>query len=113
MSLIIILVIVWGTWKLFVDSVNLALDAVPKHINIDKVRNYLLNLDGVESIHDFHIWGISTTDVALTAHLHMPNKANDGFISELQHELQHKFGIGHTTFQIEDKVLEENCMTDC
>lgn len=113
MSLIIIVVIVWGTWKLFVDSVNLALDAVPKNINIDEVRAYLLSIDGVENIHDFHIWGISTTDVALTAHLYMPNKVNDNFISNLQHQLQHKFGIGHTTFQIEDKNLEENCMTDC
>lgn len=113
MSLLIILVILWGTWRLFIESINLALDAVPKHINIDEVRAFLLNKEGVENIHDIHIWGMSTSQVGLTAHLIMPNNPGDEFISDLQKELQKKFKISHTTFQIENKLVEENCNMDC
>lgn len=113
MSLLIILVIVWGTWKLFIESVNLALDAVPKHINIEEVRQFLLEQNGVEDIHDFHIWAISTTKVGLTAHLIMPQSPGDRFISNLQKELLHNYEIGHTTFQIENKIIEDNCTMDC
>lgn len=113
MSLIIIVVIVWGTLKLFIDSVNLALDAVPRHINIDKVRTYILALNEVHSIHDFHIWGISTTEVALTAHIYVPDSIPDNFLSNLDDKLHHEFGISHTTFQIENKAMEDNCNIDC
>ncbi len=113
MSLLIILVILWGTWRLFIDSINLALDAVPKHINIDEVRAFLLSKEGVENIHDIHIWGISTSQVGLTAHLIMPNSPGNEFISDLQKEMQKEFKISHTTFQIENKLGEENCNTDC
>jgi len=113
MSLLIILVIIWGTWRLFIESINLALDAVSKHINIEEVRTFLLTKDGVENIHDFHIWGMSTSQVGLTAHLIMPQKPDDSFIALLQEELLHKYGIGHTTFQIENKLIEENCTMDC
>ncbi len=109
MSFIIIAVILWGTWRLFTDSLNLALDAVPKHINIEKVRNFLLSQKDVESIHDLHIWAMSTTQVALTAHLKMSGKQDDTFIIFLQKELKQKFKIDHTTFQIENKETEENC----
>jgi len=113
MSLLIIFVIVWGTWSLFIDSINLALDAVPKHINIEEVRAFLLSKEGVEAIHDFHIWGLSTSQVGLTAHLIMPQNPENNFISDLQKELKNEFKISHTTFQIENKISEENCNMDC
>ncbi len=113
MSFIIIAVILWGTWKLFMDSVNLALDAVPKHVDLDKVRDYIASKNGVDGLHDLHIWAMSTTQIALTAHLEMPGGGSDQFIADLQSELKTKFGIGHTTFQIERQNLEINCETDC
>lgn len=112
-SFLIIAVIVWGTWRLFTDSVDLALDAVPKHINLEKVREFLLAQKGVENIHDLHIWAMSTTKVAWTAHLIIPEGINDNFIGDLQHELEHEFGINHTTLQIENKSIEEGCEIDC
>lgn len=113
MSFIIILVILWGTWRLFTDSIDLALDAVPKQIKLDKVRNFLLSQNGVDDIHDLHVWAMSTTQVALTAHLIMPNGFNDKFISKLQEALKNEFGIGHTTFQIEIERIEKEYKTDC
>ncbi len=113
MSFIIILVILWGTWRLFTDSIDLALDAVPKHIKLEKVRDFLSSQNGVEDIHDLHVWAMSTTQVALTAHLIMPKGFSDELISELQEALKNEFGIGHTTFQIENEKIEKECKTDC
>ncbi len=113
MSFLIIVVIIWGTWRLFTDSINLALDAVPKHIKIEDVRAYILSIDGVEDIHDLHIWAMSTTQVALTAHLIMPEGYEEKFVANLKEYLKHKFGIVHTTFQIEDKIIDKNCNNGC
>jgi len=113
MSFIIIVIILWGTWKLFTDSINLALDAVPKHISIEKVRNFLLSKEGVTDIHDLHIWALSTTQVALTVHLIMPKGHDDLFIKELQKELHDRFGIDHTTFQVENEDIQKECMNGC
>ena len=107
-SFVIIAVILWGTWRLFSESLDLALDAVPRHIKISKVREFLLNKQGVTSIHDLHIWAMSTTQVALTVHLVMPEGASDQFISQLQKELMDTFGIGHSTFQIENKDMSSD-----
>lgn len=112
-SFVIIAVILWGTWRLFSDSVNLALDAVPKNIDIEKVRLYIKSKNGVQNLHDLHVWAISTTQVALTAHLVMPGGNDDDFISKLQEDLKKKFNIGHTTFQIENENLQQVCDTDC
>jgi cobalt-zinc-cadmium efflux system protein len=113
MSFIIIAVILWGTWRLFSDSVNLALDAVPKNIDVDKVRRFILARKGVEDLHDLHIWAMSTTQIALTAHLVMPEGNDDYFITALQKELKEEFDIGHTTFQIENQNMEKKCETEC
>ncbi len=84
-----------------------------EQIKLDKVRNFLLSQNGVNDIHDLHVWAMSTTQIALTAHLIMPEGFNDEFISELQKKLEHEFGIGHTTFQIENERIEKECKTDC
>ena len=110
-SFVIIVVIVWGTWKLFTASIDLALDAVPKHIDLQKVKDFLNGRKGVESFHDLHIWALSTSQVALSVHLFMPNGANDNFLHELQEDLAHDFGIKHITVQIEKS--ENGCDTEC
>ena len=111
MSFVIIAVILWGTWRLFTDSIDLALDAVPKHISLSKVRNFLQSKPGVEEVHDLHIWAMSTTQVALTAHLISPDR-HENLITELQKDLK-EFGITHTTFQLENRKLEKECTTQC
>lgn len=108
-SLLIITVIIWSTWSLFSDSVNLVLDAVPNHIDIEKVRQFLLQQKGVVSVHDLHIWAMSTTHVALTAHLVMPEGNDDAFIRNLQEQLSHTFGINHITIQVEQAEMEAGC----
>ena len=112
-SFLIIAVILWGTWRLFIESLDLALDAAPKHIKIDEVRDFLLTREGVTDIHDLHIWAMSTTRLALTAHLVMPGGSDDSFIARLQQELEQEFGIGHTTFQIETSAIDKNCPMGC
>ncbi|MDD2380960.1 MAG: cation transporter, partial [Mariniphaga sp.] len=74
---------------------------------------FIASKKGVENLHDLHIWAMSTTQVALTAHLVMPDGNNDRFITDLQAELKERFHIEHTTFQIENKNLRELCDTDC
>jgi cobalt-zinc-cadmium efflux system protein len=113
MSFIIIAVILWGTWQLFSESVNLALDAVPKNIDVERVRGFIESRKGVKEIHDLHIWAMSTTQIALTAHLVMPNGGTDDFIGNLTRDLKREFNIEHTTFQIENQNLEALCKTDC
>ncbi len=112
-SLLIVAIVMWSAWHLFTESINLALDAVPKNINIEEVRDFLLSKDGVTDLHDLHIWAMSTTQVALTVHLIMPQGQSDNFIGNLQKELWHKFGINHTTFQVENRRIENEYSADC
>lgn len=101
-SLMIAVVIVVGTWGLFRDSVDLAVDAVPRHVDRQQVEAYLVALPGVIEVHDLHIWGLSTTEVALTVHLVRPQQTlDDAFIAETCGALKGRFGIGHATIQIE------------
>lgn len=112
-SFLIIAVILWGTWNLFTDSVDLALDAVPKQIDIDKVRDFLLSQNGVQNVHDLHIWAMSTTKVALSVHIITSVQTDSSFIKEIQHSLHEKFNIGHTTIQIEFGTVLKDCCTNC
>ena len=110
-SLIIVLVIAWGTWGLLKDSVKLGLNAVPEHIDEGAVRRHLAALPGVTAVHDLHIWPMSTTEAALTAHLVMPAGCpGDAFLHDLAHRLEHDFKIGHTTVQVETGA---QCEVDC
>jgi cobalt-zinc-cadmium efflux system protein len=98
-SLVMSLVIVVGTWSLLRESVNLALSAVPTGIDREGVERYLTSLPGVTSVHDLHIWGMSTTETALTVRP-IPGPADD-VLHEAALELDERFGIRHATLQLE------------
>ncbi len=101
-SLVVSGLIVWGTWGLLRESLNMALDAVPRGIEPAEVRGFLSGLPGVDGLHDLHIWSMSTTDTALTCHLLMPaGHPTDHFLSDVCGKLHDRFGIGHTTIQVE------------
>ena len=101
-SLMISVVIVAGTWGLLRDSLRLALHAVPQGIETERVRAFLAGERGVVEVHDLHIWAMSTTDNALTAHLVMPGgHPGDEFIARITEQLEHRFNIGHATIQVE------------
>jgi cobalt-zinc-cadmium efflux system protein len=107
MSILISGVIIWGTWGLLRESINLAMDAVPAGIDPHAVEAYLADLPGVQTVHDLHIWGMSTTESALTVHLVMPQPPTDGkFLHEVAHSLHERFEIGHVTVQIEHGDME-------
>ena len=92
------------------DALNLSVDAVPRNVDPDAVRDYLLGLPGVSSVHDLHIWPMSTTETALTAHLVMEAfPADDALIGEIAHELAHRFAIGHPTIQLEHAASDVDC----
>ncbi|MXO66557.1 cation diffusion facilitator family transporter [Altericroceibacterium endophyticum] len=107
-SLVIVAVIGWGTWGLLKDSVKMSLLAVPDNIDETEVRAYLSGLPGVAAVHDFHIWPMSTTETAFTAHLVMPGgHPGDAFLHDVADEMDHRFGIHHPTIQVE--CGHENC----
>lgn len=110
----IVVVILIGTWGLLKDSVNLIIDAVPQHIDQDRVREYLQSITGVTSVHDLHIWAMSTTENCLTAHLVMPDNTlwdlTTGY-GDISDALKHRFGIHHVTLQVEKHP--ECATTDC
>ena len=102
MSLLISVIIIWGTWDLLRESTNLALQAVPRNIEPEKVERYLQQLPGVSKVHDLHIWAMSTTETALTVHLVKPDGSiDDELLARVCDELQEKFQIGHVTIQLE------------
>jgi cobalt-zinc-cadmium efflux system protein len=102
MGIAIAVVIIVGTWGLLRDSVNMALNAVPTHIDPAKVRAYLTKLTGVSEVHDLHIWAMSTTETALTVHLVMPKgHPGDAFTAEICKELREHYRVHHATVQIE------------
>ncbi len=101
-SILISVVILWGTWGLFKESINLSLHAVPAQIEVEAVHEYLAKLPGVSGVHDLHIWAMSTTEIALTAHLLMPSgHPGDNFLFEVSEGLEKQFHIDHPTLQIE------------
>ena len=110
MSLVIVLVIVASTWGLLRESIGLALNAVPAHIDISSIEHYLQECSGVADIHDLHIWGMSTTEAALTVHLVMPGGyPGDAFFDEICDSLNTDFSIHHATLQFELGTTRHNC----
>ena len=101
-SLVIVAAILWSTWGLLRDSINLALAGVPNHIELAGVRACLEGLPGVQRVHHLHVWAMSTNEVALTAHLVMPGgHPGNAFFKRAAHDLRERFGIVHPTLQIE------------
>src|SRR5580704_14965508 len=112
-SLVINAVIVWGTWGLLRDSVNMALDAVPPGIDVASVQNYFRSLSGVTDFHHLHIWSLSTTQAALTVHLIKPQTGGDDHLLEsVNQELTERFGISHATIQFERQMPAQCCPSE-
>jgi cobalt-zinc-cadmium efflux system protein len=111
-SLVIVAVIAWGTWGLARDSVAMGLLAAPANIDLAEVRRHLAGLEGVAAVHDLHVWPMSTTETALTAHLVMPQRpASDSFLHDVAASLRARFGVVHATIQIESG--EADCAPSC
>ncbi|HEX7819933.1 MAG TPA: cation diffusion facilitator family transporter [Sphingobium sp.] len=101
-SLLIVAVIVWSSWGLLKESLALSLNAVPAGIDAAAVERHLATLPGVTAVHDLHIWPMSTSETAMTAHLVMPDgKGHDAFLLVVAEAMRARFGIGHTTIQVE------------
>ncbi len=114
LSVIIVIIITFGTWGLLKESFNMTLDSVPEGIKLEDVKNYIASLDGVKNLHDLHIWAMSTTETALTAHIVTNEESqNDLLLKILNKGLHDKFGIGHTTIQLENEKLDNNCNGNC
>jgi cobalt-zinc-cadmium efflux system protein len=109
-SLLLVVLIIWSSWGLARDSLDLALDAVPPGIDPDQVTDVLRQLDGVMEVHDLHIWGMSTTDVALTVHLVRPCAGGeDAVLAAATEQLRTRFGIAHATIQLERGLAVHPC----
>lgn len=108
-SLVISLLIIFTTWGLLRQSMAMALGAVPNHIQLSDVDAFLRKADGVTDVHDLHIWGMSTTETAMTVHLVMPEGADDHFLEHLTHELEEEFSIHHVTIQVERESTNHQC----
>ena len=106
MSLVVAAVILWGSVGLLKESVGMSLAGVPSGIDLEEVGQALGSLEGVEAVHDLHVWGLSTTETALTAHLFAPAAASTaGLLKSALAMLDHRFGITHCTIQIEREPL--------
>ena len=101
-SIVLVTVILYGTWGLLSEASDMALDAAPRSIDVAKVRDYLAKQPGVTEVHDLHIWAIGAASSAMTAHLVMPEVVdNDAFLQGLCKAMERRFKIEHATFQIE------------
>ena len=110
-SLAIVAVIAIGTWGLLRDSIQLALSAVPAHIDVAAVEAYLRERPGIRDIHDLHIWGMSTTESALTVHLVMPDGyPGDAFMDDIMLTLKERFSVQHSTLQVEQGTTDHACV---
>jgi len=114
-SLLIVVLIFWSTWGLLSEAVRMSLAGVPRNIDVEEVHAYLASLPGVQTVHDLHIWPMSTSETALTAHLVLPaGHPGKGFLATIQKELITLFSIHHTTIQIELENEEADlCQIDC
>ena len=101
-SMAITIGLAWASWDLLKEAIKMGLLAVPRHVDEAAVRGFLAEQAGVTAVHDLHIWGMSTTECALTAHLVVPGGVQgDAFLREIGHALEQRFRIHHATIQIE------------
>ena len=101
-SIVIVLVILWGTWGLLRDAADMAMDAAPRSVDIPKLHAFLASQPGVAEVHDLHVWSMGAASSAMTAHLIMPEVTDDdSLLQTLCRQVDRKFGIDHATFQIE------------
>ncbi|MGE0829136.1 MAG: cation diffusion facilitator family transporter [Hyphomonadaceae bacterium] len=107
LSLIVVAVILWSTWGLLKDSLNMALDAAPANIDVAAVRAHLESLEGVSAVHDLHVWAMSASELSLTAHLVRAGGGDDDFLHAATQSIAHRFGIEHVTLQIERARRDE------
>ena len=107
-SLIVVALIVWSAWGLLRESLDLAMDAAPAHIDVAAVRAHLAEQPGVTAVHDLHVWAMGASTPALTAHLVRPEGGDDAFLAAVADGIAHKFGIGHVTLQIE-RAQRDDC----
>ena len=114
-SLGLLVVIAVGSWGLLRDTIRLGLQAVPDGIDLEKVRAFLLSRPGVQSLHDLHIWSMSSDghDTALMAHLVRPGGADAAWLADLSAGLLREFHIHHSTVQVEDALLPDGCHSGC
>jgi cobalt-zinc-cadmium efflux system protein len=114
-SLGLLAVIAVGSWGLLRDTLRLGLQAVPDGIDLEKVRQFMLGQPGVQSLHDLHIWSMSSDghDTALMAHLVRPGGADAAWLAGLSAGLLREFHIHHSTVQVEDALLPEGCHSGC
>jgi cobalt-zinc-cadmium efflux system protein len=109
-SLAIAAIVVAGTWRLFRQSLHLMFDGVPDSVDLPSVRHFLASQPGVADVHDLHVWAMSTSEVALSAHLVMPGGfPGDAFFAEIAENLHQRFGISHPTIQIETSPRPHGC----
>ena len=106
-SLLIIIVILFGTWGVLKESFDLAMDTAPEGVDMAAVRTFLCSQSGVSAVHDLHVWPLSTTETALTAHLVRADGGGDEFLKGVCRELETRFRIGHATLQVETLSLED------
>jgi cobalt-zinc-cadmium efflux system protein len=110
-SLAIVLMILAGTWSLLRESVQLMMAAVPAGVDAGRVSQFLAERPGVSEVHDMHIWAISTTENALTAHVVMPGGyPGDKVIDEMVDQLRKDFSIHHCTLQVEEGTTDHGCV---
>lgn len=108
-SLAVVALIFWQTLGLLKETVSMALAGVPRGVDFDEVQSTLRALEGVNDVHDLHIWGVSTSETVLTAHLVMPNGADDAFVMRAASVVREQFNIGHVTLQIERAHTGDGC----
>jgi cobalt-zinc-cadmium efflux system protein len=114
-SILVSLIIFYGTFGLLKESLNLALHAVPKNIDLSSVRDFLMSQAGVQGVHDLHVWAMSTTEVAMTCHLATQNTElflTTGRLQQIANEIEKKFGIGHSTIQVDNESDISDCVKD-
>ena len=100
-SLGIAVLVVWSGWRLLVEAVDVLLESVPRHLDSDEIERAIREVDGVSEVHDLHVWTITTGFEALTAHVVAHGRPTDALLADLGEMLRDRFGLSHTTIQVE------------